>query len=171
MQSTKTVEGYIEKQPRWKEPLQKFRNILLETELLETTKWGIPVYTLNDKNVLGMSAFKSYVGIWFFQGVFMKDPSNKLINAQEGRTKGLRQWRFQSIEEIEVDLLKAYLHEAIENQKSGKEIKPQKKPLILPAELINVFSSDKTLNMQCPDKTTIVPYELSSCAKLRPLQS
>ena len=63
MQSIKTVEGFIEKQSRWNGPLQKFREILLETELLETIKWGVPVYTLNGKSVLGMGAFKSYVGI------------------------------------------------------------------------------------------------------------
>ena len=61
----------------------------METELLETIKWGVPVYTLNDKNVLGMGAFKSYVGIWFFQGAFLDDPQKKLINAQEGKTKAL----------------------------------------------------------------------------------
>lgn len=146
MQSTKIAEGYIEKQSRWKKPLQKFREILLETELLESIKWGIPVYTFNDKNVLGMSAFKSYVGIWFFQGAFLKDPYKKLINAQEGKTKALRQLRFATLEELDYKLVKEYVAEAIQNQKEGKEIKPDKnKPLIIPDELLANFEVDEEL--------------------------
>ncbi len=146
MQSNKTVEGFIEKQSRWKEPLQKFRRIFLETELLETIKWGTPVYTLNGKNVLGMGAFKSYVGIWFFQGAFLKDPHKKLINAQEGKTKALRQLRFATNEEVNYELVKEYVAEAIQNQKEGKEIKPEKnKPLIIPDDLLANFEMDEKL--------------------------
>ena len=65
----------------------KFREIILATELAETIKWGIPVYTLGGKNVLEMCAFQSYVGIWFYQGSFLNDPNKKLVNAREGKTK------------------------------------------------------------------------------------
>jgi len=146
MQSIKTVEGFIEKQSRWKEPLQKFREILLETELLETIKWGAPVYTLNGMHVAGIGAFKTYVGVWFFQGAFLKDPHKKLINAQEGKTKALRQLRFSSEEAVDYYLVKEYVEEAIQNQKEGKELKPdEKKPLILPDELNEKFEIDKEL--------------------------
>ena len=155
MQSDKTVEGYIERQIQWKEPLQKFREILLETELLETIKWGVPVYTLNGKNVLGMGAFKSYVGIWFFQGAFLKDPHKKLINAQQGKTLALRQLRFVDNEEVDYKLVKEYVVEAIQNQKEGKEIKPEKnKPLIIPDELLANFGVDEELK-KCFEELTL----------------
>lgn len=89
MQSTMTVEEFIRKQKKWKEPLIKFREIMLVAELKETVKWGIPVYTLNGKNVAGICVFKSYMGIWFYQGVFLHDPHKKLVNAQENRTRAL----------------------------------------------------------------------------------
>ena len=93
-----------------------------------------------------MGAFKSYVGIWFFQGAFLKDPHKKLINAQEGKTKALRQLRFASNEELDYELVKEYVSEAIQNQEEGKEIKPEKnKPLIIPDELELNFEVDEEL--------------------------
>ena len=56
--------------------------------------------------MIGIGACKSYSGIWFFNGVFLKDKQKKLINAQEGVTKALRQWRFSSVDEIEPELIK-----------------------------------------------------------------
>ena len=139
-------EAYIEGHPHWQQELIKLRSILLTTEVKETIKWGSPVYTINNKNVVGIGAFKSYVGIWFFQGVFLEDKKKVLINAQEGVTKGLRQWRFNSEKDIDEKLILEYVAEAIQNQKDGKEIKPaKKKPLILPEELIKYFSENKNV--------------------------
>lgn len=146
MDSNKPVEKFIEKHPNWKEALIKLREILLSTELEETIKWGAPVYSLNGKNVVGMGAFKSYVGLWFFQGTFLKDAKKVLVNAQDGKTKALRQLRFASEIEIDLDLLKSYIDEAIQNQKEGKEIKPDtKKSLIVPTELQAEIDTDSEL--------------------------
>jgi len=145
MKKFKTVDEFIDSQTQWKKELMALRSILNSTELEETVKWGSPVYTLDRKNVVGIGAFKSYFGIWFYQGVFLKDKKKKLINAQEGVTKALRQWRMNSAGEIDKKLLLEYLEEAIENQKDGKEIKPKKKPLIIPAELTNAFKRDAKL--------------------------
>lgn len=143
----KEVTEYINKQDFWKEELVLLRSILNELSLVEDIKWGIPAYIFQDKNILGMSAFKNYVGLWFHQGVFLKDKANLLINAQENKTKALRQMRFSSIDEIDQKLVKNYVLEAIENCKAGKEIKPIRntKPVILPSELKLVLNSNKAL--------------------------
>ena len=146
MQSNKTVEEFLSKQKHWKDELIRFRSLLLETELKETIKWGMPVYTIHGKNVVGMGSFKSYVGMWFFQGAFLSDPKKVLVNAQDGKTKGMRQLRFSSIEEIDDDLIRKYLAEAIQNQKDGKEIKPErKKVVVIPEELTKKLEQDKNL--------------------------
>ncbi len=146
MERNKSVEEFIAKKAEWKIELETLRSILRSTDMEETIKWGIPVYTFGNKNVVGIGAFKSYVGIWFYQGVFLKDKHNKLINAQEGKTKGLRQWRFTSEDEIDQDLVLQYVNEAIENQKDGKEIKPEKlKTLEIPSELNAALLSDNKL--------------------------
>jgi len=84
---------------------------------------------------VGIGAFKNYVGLWFFQGALLKDTGNNLINAQEGKTKALRQWRFAHMDDIDPKLIHDYVEESMTNQKLGKVIKPQRKPLVVPAEL------------------------------------
>jgi uncharacterized protein YdeI (YjbR/CyaY-like superfamily) len=136
MKRAKSVDEYIENHPEWAEALVKLRKILTSTELEETVKWGGPCYTVGGKNVVGIGAFSEYVGLWFHQGVFLKDPGKVLVNAQEGTTKGLRQWRFASAKEIEVARVRAYVREAVENQKQGRTIKPDRgKPVVVPPEL------------------------------------
>lgn len=95
------------------------------------TKWGGEVYTFNGKNVIGIGGFKNYFTIWFFNGVFLKDPKKVLVNAQDGVTKALRQWRFYSKDDIDEKLILTYIHEAIENEKLGKKLAPVKKETIL----------------------------------------
>ncbi len=141
----KKVDAYIAKHEKWSEGLNKIRELLLETELEETIKWGAPVYALNGKNILGLGAFKHHFGIWFFQGEFLKDEAKLLVNAQEEKTKALRQMRFDSIEEIDLKAVKNYALEAIENQKLGKEIKPERnKAFEIPSELESLLKSDKS---------------------------
>lgn len=149
MKRYKTVDEYIAGHPEYKDGLIKLRQIMLKTEMQETVKWGAPVYTVNGKNVAGLGAFKSYLGIWFFQGVFLQDTAKKLINAQEGRTVAMRQWRFRKVAEMDENLILSYLEEAIQNQKDGKEIKPKRdKTLNIPELLHNRIEQDPDLKMK-----------------------
>ncbi len=153
MERYKSVKDFIEKQERWKDEVVELRNIICETEMFEAFKWNFPVYTVNGKNVVGIGSFKDYFGIWFFQGVFLKDRAKKLVNAQDGKTKAMRQWRFTSLDEMDKELILQYLEEAIENQKKGKELKPEKKPLVIPEELKEELASDGTLAEAFEDLT------------------
>jgi uncharacterized protein YdeI (YjbR/CyaY-like superfamily) len=149
-----TVEAFIAKQSNWQEVLIKFRQILLSSELEESIKWGMPVYSLKGKNAVGIGVFKSYVGLWFFQGAFLKDPKNILINAQEGKTKAQSQMRFTSIKGIDYELVKVYIREAIQNQKAGKEIKADlKKAIIIPLEMKSALENDADLKIAFDDFT------------------
>ncbi len=145
MKSYKTADEFFDAQTEYGNAFRVLRKIILGTELVETVKWGTPVYTVGGKNVIGIGAFKSYFGIWFYQGVFLRDPAAVLINAQEGTTKALRQWRMQSAKEIDKGLLLEYLEEAISNSKAGKEVRPEKKALVVPPELNEVFDKDSVL--------------------------
>lgn len=144
----KTVEAYLEKKSEWRAELNLLRKIMLKTGLEETIKWSAPVYTCEGKNIIGLGAFKSYVGLWFFQGALLKDKQNKLVNAQEGKTKAQRQWRFDSLEQIEreADLIRTYVEEAITNQKQGREMKPvRKKQKVSAPELERLLERDREL--------------------------
>jgi len=122
------IDTFFEKESPWQSALLQLREILKSLPLEETLKWGAPVYTVKGKNIVGLGRFKNHFGLWFFQGVFLKDSSKKLLNAQEGTTKALRQWRFKSEADMttEKDLIKAYIREAIDNANQGKFIKPVK---------------------------------------------
>jgi len=139
MEKITSVEEYIDKNKKWKKELEFLRQLMIDTSFEETMKWSIPCYTINNKNVLGIACFKKYVGIWFYQGVFLSDPKSVLINAQEGKTKAMRQWRFQNIEELKKyqGLITMYIKESIQNQLDGLEVKPnrEKKELLIPALL------------------------------------
>ena len=134
-----------DKNNNWTEELNLLKEIIAQTELVETTKWGGPVYVLNGKNVVGIGGFKSYFGIWFYNGVFLKDEKKVLVNAQEGVTKALRQWRFNAIEEVNEKEVFAYIQEAIANEKVGKVIKPTTKKTVTSSEFQQELDSNVTL--------------------------
>ncbi|RYJ42905.1 YdeI/OmpD-associated family protein [Flavobacterium beibuense] len=123
------------KNNQWTEELELLKSIINKTPLTETTKWGGIVYTYNDKNVLGIGGFKNFFTIWFFKGVFLKDEKGVLVNANEGNTKSLRQWRFTSTEEVNEKEVLKYINEAIEVEKAGLEIKPEKRETVIPEYL------------------------------------
>ncbi|ESU22651.1 hypothetical protein FEDK69T_19090 [Flavobacterium enshiense DK69] len=132
---------------QWAEELDLVKSIISKTELEEMIKWGGPVYTVNKKNVVGIGGFKSYVGIWFFNGVFLKDERKVLMNANEGVTKALRQWRFSSKQEIinNEKYILQYINEAIANEKAGISQKPEKKEAIVSELLEAEFKQDPEL--------------------------
>jgi uncharacterized protein YdeI (YjbR/CyaY-like superfamily) len=143
MKSYATVDDFIVHSPAWNEELARLREILLETGLEETVKWGGPVYTHDGKNIVGIGGFKHYFGLWFFQGALLADKDRVLISAQAGQTKALRQMRLTSAKEINARRIKAYVKEAIQLAKQGIVIKPDRdKPLLIPAELTKALKKN-----------------------------
>lgn len=145
MDSSKDIKPSWNKTEKWSEELHLLQSIIAQTELLETTKWGGSVYVLNGKNVLGIGGFKNYFAIWFFNGVFLKDEKQVLVNANEGVTKSLRQWRFSSKEEVNEKEVLHYILEAIENERQGKIIKPEKGKVFLSELFQKELDSDLLL--------------------------
>ena len=137
MKRYQSVDDYIAGSAGWRDELCKLRAILAATELEETVKWGMPCYTHRGKNVVALAAFKSYVGLWFFQGALLQDQRSVLINAQQGKTKSQRQWRFENLQEIKPRFVKAYIAEAMRVAEQDQHVpKQQKKPAQVPTELV-----------------------------------
>jgi uncharacterized protein YdeI (YjbR/CyaY-like superfamily) len=144
MKRAKSVDEYIRTSENWQAELKQLRDILEGTDLTEEVKWGAPCYTYDDKNVVGLGAFKSYLGLWFHRGALLTDDKKVLINAQEGVTRALRQWRMHSASEIKPAIIRRYVKEAIQLVKDGKSIGPsKKKPLVVPPELRNALQESK----------------------------
>lgn len=116
----------MERESKWSEELECLKSILNKTSLVETRKWGGVVYTYQNRNIVAIGGFKHFFTLWFYNGVFLKDEQQVLINANEEKTKALRQWRFTSKDEMNEAQILEYVNEAIKNEIEGKVWKPQK---------------------------------------------
>ncbi len=141
------VDQFIGRLDKWQDEMRKLRDIVLDCGLSEDFKWGQPCYTHNKGNVLIIHGFKNYCAILFFKGVLMKDPKGILIQQTRNVQAG-RQIRFPSINEIvEMEpLLKEYIKEAIEVEKSGRKIiKKKTEDYPVPEEFQSKLEEDPAL--------------------------
>lgn len=144
MERVKSAGDYFARAGAWSDELKALREIVLSAGLEETVKWGGPCYTFDGKNVVGIGAFKTYFGLWFFQGALLEDKAGVLVNAQAGKTKALRQWRMQSARDIKPAVIKRYVKEALKLAREGREITPDRsKPVVVPPELARALRADK----------------------------
>jgi uncharacterized protein YdeI (YjbR/CyaY-like superfamily) len=128
----------------WQDELKALRRIALESGLTEESKWGMPCYTFDKKNIVIVSAFKEYAAMLFFKGALLKDPKGILTTPTENSQSG-RQARYTKLSDIKKteSVLKAYLAEAIELEKSGAKVEFKKvSEFVVPEEFQAVL--DKT---------------------------
>ena len=150
MNTTEKLETYFSEEHVFKKELQELRKILVSTSLNETFKWRFPTYTLHNKNVISIAKFKNHYAIWFFNGVFLSDPYSLLTNAQEGKTKAMRHWKFTSKDTLQAAIIHEYCMEAIANEKKGLRLTPAKKntspftiPKLLKAALVDTNTTEE----------------------------
>jgi uncharacterized protein YdeI (YjbR/CyaY-like superfamily) len=117
------VDWYFQKAKKWQEELEILRIIALDCQLTEELKWGCPCYTLEQSNIVLIHTFKEYCAFLFFKGALLKDSKGILVQ-QTKNVQSARQIRFTSAQEIlEMQpILKAYIAQAIEVEKSGLEV-------------------------------------------------
>ena len=133
------VDFYFSKAKKWQEELEKLRMIVLDCQLTEELKWGVPCYTFQKSNIVLIHMFKEYCALLFFKGALLKDTNGILIQQTENVQAG-RQIRFTNIREIVKmkPILKAYIYEAIEVEKAGLKVNFKKTTeLIFPEEFQN----------------------------------
>lgn len=142
MNRLKEIEKYYAEEHNFKKEIAVLRTIATKTTA--TYKWNSPVYTCNGKNVFWISRFKNHFSIGFFNGIFLKDPLNVLINVQKGKTQAIRHWKFKSNAAINESEIYSYLKEALENQRKRLILKPKEKTKKqLPAELAYALNANK----------------------------
>ena len=139
------VDFYFNKATNWHKEIKKLRTIVLDCGLTEQLKWGVPCYTFlkaasqKESNVVLIHTFKEYCALLFFKGALLNDAQGILIQQTENVQAG-RQIRFTHLQEI-VELepvLKAYIYEAVEIEKSGLKVAFEKSSdLVYTQELQN----------------------------------
>lgn len=124
----------------WRSELVALREIVRETGLTEDLKWGVPCYTYETKNVVVVSAFNDYATLSFFKGVLLKDP-HRILSQHGESSQSARLIRFTSVQQIldQLDIVKDYILEAIEIEKSGQKVVFKKNPEPIPDELLDKF--------------------------------
>ncbi len=121
----------------WTQELLMLRNLCVEIGLTETIKWGMPVYTHKDKNVIILGAFKDFSTIGFFKGVLLNDPEN-ILQVSGENTQDTRLIKFKSISDLleKESWVRVFIQDAIHIEEKGlKPEKSAKKALVLPEEL------------------------------------
>ena len=117
------VDLFLSKVKKWQQELETLRSIILDCQLTEELKWGVPCYTFNNANVVLIHGFKEYCAIGFFKGALLQDTDGILIQQGEN-SQSARQIRYTGMDEIieKQAVLKAYIFEAIEVEKAGLKV-------------------------------------------------
>jgi len=121
------VDVFLNKAKQWRKEFEKLRKIVLDCGLTEEFKWRNPCYTFEESNIVLIHGFKEYCAFLFFKGALLKDTKGILVSQTEN-TQATRQIRFTNVQEIiEMEpILKSYILEAIEVEKSGMKVNLKK---------------------------------------------
>ncbi len=152
------VDFYFRKSKKWQEELEILRSIILQTKLTEELKWGVPCYSLENKNILLIHEFKEYCAILFFKGALLTDTHAILIQ-QTKNTQATRQIRFTNVSEIkkQKSAIKNYIIEAIEVEKAGLKVALKttsefSTPIEFQNKLDNFLALKKSFNALTPGR-------------------
>jgi uncharacterized protein YdeI (YjbR/CyaY-like superfamily) len=117
------ADFFFNKAKQWQEEYEKLRMIVLDCELTEEVKWGVPCYTFQQSNIVLIHGFKEYCALLFHKGALLQDPNGILIQQTEN-VQSARQIRFTSVQHIiEMEpILKAYIFAAIDVEKAGLKV-------------------------------------------------
>jgi len=121
------VDFFFNKPSQWQQEYNKLRAIVVNCGLDEQLKWGQPCYTQRKSNIVLIHGFKEYSAPLFFKGALLNDTHGILIRQTEN-VQSARQVRFTNLEQLTKleDLLKNYIHEAIEVEKAGLKVELKK---------------------------------------------
>ena len=131
----------------WTKELKILRKIILSSGLTEDLKWKMPCYTFESKNILILSALNDSCTINFFKGALLKDP-NKILEKPGENSQSARYLRITSVSQIKdlESVIKSYITEAIELERSGAKVEFKKNSEPIPEELLVKFEENPDLH-------------------------
>ncbi len=141
------VDFFFNKTSKWQKEYQHLRTMMLECELTEELKWGVPCYTLQSSNVVLIHGFKDYCALLFHKGVLLADPEGILVQ-QTKNVQSARQIRFVGLQEILAleEKIKTYIFEAIQVEKMGLKVDMKKtKEFDIPEEFLTELEKNPAL--------------------------
>lgn len=138
----KRIDEAFAKAEPWAQPfLNRIRQLIhhVDEDITENWKWGP---NFDKKGMLcGVWAFKKHISIVFYKGAMMKDPYEVLVHG--GNNLLIRIMKYKPGDQLNEELILAYIEEAIQINESGTELPIERKELIVPNELELFFNGDK----------------------------
>ena len=124
----------------WNEELYILRDIILENNINEERKWGVPCYTDNGKNILLLSALKDSATISFLKGSLIDD-THAILIAPGKNSQSARYMKFTSMQDIKKakPIIVDYIKQALEIERTGKRVVIKKDDDPIPEELSVAF--------------------------------
>jgi uncharacterized protein YdeI (YjbR/CyaY-like superfamily) len=121
------VDWFFTKTTKWQEEYSALRMLVLDCGLIEDLKWGCPCYRKQKNNIVLIHGFKDYCALLFMQGALLED-SKRILIQQTENVQAARQIRFTNVKDISKNksTLKAYIKEAIENDKADLKVEMKK---------------------------------------------
>jgi len=112
------VQKYFSENKQWEKELEKLREIALDCELFEDSKWGKPAYLYNGKIIVLLQSFKNNCCLLFYKGALIED-TNGLLSKSSFKVKDARRIEFTNVNEIVQNetTIKDYIIKGIELEK------------------------------------------------------
>lgn len=131
MNTEPRVDAYIEKSADFAKPiLQTLRSLIHEhcPEIVETIKWGMPMFVYHDSILCNIAAFKNHCGFGFWLHKEMTDVNDIFKRDAEGGMGSLGKLR--SVQDIpSSEDLKLLILQGIQLIDSGVKLKRNSKPV------------------------------------------
>ncbi|HMQ06931.1 MAG TPA: DUF1801 domain-containing protein [Saprospiraceae bacterium] len=115
MSPQQKIDEYIQKTNDWRgEFIKEIRDIIHEVspDIEEEWKWNSPVFSSKGKMVCSPSAFKSHVGLNFFNGAMIDDRAGLFNSGTEAKKS--RSIQFTKDSKINKEALKSLIKIALE---------------------------------------------------------
>ncbi len=130
----------------WNVALDDLRKLCLGAGLVETVKWGHPVYMHASRNIAILGAFRDTCSISFFHAALLQDPE-KILEKAGPNTQRASVIRFTETEQVDArkQAICAYLKEAMGYAEAGTKPPKEKRDINLPGELVDTLDSDPEL--------------------------
>lgn len=139
-------DQFFARPQRWQAELIALRAILLSCDLVEVWKWSSPVYTFGGGNVAIVWGFKDRATLGFFKGVLLPDPDGILVPPGDN-SRSSRVVNLTSLAQVRAmePVLRRYIAQAIQLERSGQKVDLPKDDLAPPPELQEALDADPTL--------------------------
>lgn len=130
----------------WNEELYILRDFILENNIIEERKWGVPCYTDNGKNILLLSALKDSATISFLKGSLIED-THALLIAPGKNSQSARYMKFTSVQDIKKakPIIVEYIKQALEIERLEEKVVFKKDDDPVPEELSAAFKQQPNL--------------------------